>query len=208
MPSKPLKYWDPANSQVSRLGDSDGSREPRRNLFASLAQFSLRNTAYWTGKFSLRSLRRSAEPAEAAVADRLSRRIAAIDVARGIALCGMGVYHLSWDLAYFGLAPPNLPYTPGMRIFSHVVASAFLALVGVSLAIAHRDGPRWGAFLVRLATVAGAAALVSVAHAVGGRRTSRSGSESLHCIFGGEPARGAFANSSGVGRVGRRRGRR
>jgi uncharacterized membrane protein len=90
-------------------------------------------------------------------------RIAAIDVARGLALLGMGVYHLSWDLAYFGFAPPNFPYSPGMRVFSHVVAGAFLALVGVSLAIAHRDGPRWGAFLSRLAIVGGAAALVSVA---------------------------------------------
>jgi uncharacterized membrane protein len=90
-------------------------------------------------------------------------RIAAIDLARGLALLGMGVYHLSWDLAYFGFAPPNFPYSPGMRVFSHFVACAFLGLVGVSLAIAHRDGPRWGAFLWRLAIVAGAAALVSVA---------------------------------------------
>jgi uncharacterized membrane protein len=97
------------------------------------------------------------------VVERPPGRIAAIDVARGLALLGMAVYHLSWDLAYFGFAPPNLPYSPGMRVFSHVVASAFLGLVGVSLAIAHRGGPRWGAFLRRLAIVAGAAALVSVA---------------------------------------------
>jgi uncharacterized membrane protein len=90
-------------------------------------------------------------------------RIAAIDVARGSALVGMAVYHLSWDLAYFGFAPLSLPYSPGMRIYSHIVACAFLGLVGVSLAIAHRDGPRWRAFFRRLAIVAGAAALVSVA---------------------------------------------
>ena len=90
-------------------------------------------------------------------------RIVAIDVARGLALLGMGVYHLSWDLAYFGFASPDLPYSPGMRVFSHIVASAFLGLVGVSLAIAHRDGPRWRAFFIRLAIVAAAAALVSAA---------------------------------------------
>jgi uncharacterized membrane protein len=90
-------------------------------------------------------------------------RIAAIDVARGVALLGMAVYHLSWDFAYFRLAPPGLPYSPPMRVYSHFVASAFLALVGVSLAIAHRQGPRWSAFFRRLAIVAGAAALVSVA---------------------------------------------
>src|ERR1700733_5455720 len=93
--------------------------------------------------------------------ERPPSRIAAIDVARGLALLGMSVYHLSWDLAYFGFAPPNPPYSPGMRVFSHFVAGAFLGLVGVSLAIAHRDGPRWGAFLSRLSIVAGAAALVS-----------------------------------------------
>ena len=90
------------------------------------------------------------------------RRIAAIDVARGLALIGMAVYHLSWDLAYFGLAPAALPFSPGMRIFSHIVASAFLGLAGVSLAIAHRFGTRWRAFFLRLLKIAAAAALVTL----------------------------------------------
>ena len=90
------------------------------------------------------------------------RRIAAIDVARGLALIGMAVYHLSWDLAYFGLAPAGLPFSPQMRIFSHVVASAFLGLAGVSLAIAHRVHPRWRAFFLRLLKIMAAAALVSL----------------------------------------------
>jgi uncharacterized membrane protein len=50
-----------------------------------------------------------------------------------------------------------------MRIFSHGIASAFLALVGISLALAHRNGPRWRAFFTRFALVAGAAALVTAA---------------------------------------------
>ena len=94
--------------------------------------------------------------------DEAPRRIAAIDVARGLALIGMAVYHLSWDLAYFDLAPAALPFSPGMRIFSHVVASAFLGLAGVSLAIAHRVHPRWRAFFLRLLKIAAAAALVSL----------------------------------------------
>src|SRR5271156_2141253 len=84
-------------------------------------------------------------------------RIAAIDVARGLALLGMAAYHLTWDLAYFRLARPDLPYSPGMRVYSHIVACAFLGLVGVSLAIAHCDGPRWRAFFRRLGIVAGGA---------------------------------------------------
>ena len=88
-------------------------------------------------------------------------RVDAIDCARGLALIGMAIYHLSWDLADFRLAPPMLPFTPQMRLLSHIVASAFLVLVGVSLALAHRNGLNVRAFWRRLAIVAGAAALVT-----------------------------------------------
>ena len=92
---------------------------------------------------------------------KASRRVDAIDCTRGLALVGMAVYHLSWDLADFGFVPPLLPFSPPMRLLSHVVASAFLALVGVSLALAHRNGLNPRAFWRRIAVVAGAAALVS-----------------------------------------------
>jgi uncharacterized membrane protein len=88
-------------------------------------------------------------------------RVDAIDCARGVALIGMAIYHLSWDLADFRLAAPMLPFTPQMRLLSHTVASAFLVLVGVSLALAHRKGLNVRAFWRRLAIVAGAAALVT-----------------------------------------------
>jgi uncharacterized membrane protein len=90
-------------------------------------------------------------------------RVAAVDVARGGALLGMALYHLCWDLAYFHLAPGEFPVSPPMRLASHAVACAFLGLVGVSLALAHRRAPRWGAYLRRLAIVAGAALLLTVA---------------------------------------------
>jgi uncharacterized membrane protein len=90
-------------------------------------------------------------------------RVAAIDAARGVALIGMALYHLSWDFAWFHLAPAEFPMIPPMRLFSHTVAGAFLTLAGVSLALAHRGGPRWGAFLRRLAVVGGAAALLTLA---------------------------------------------
>lgn len=97
-----------------------------------------------------------------ATAVKLSRRVDAVDCARGLALIGMGLYHLSWDLADFRLAPPILPFTPPMRLLSHTVASAFLALVGVSLALAHRNGLNQRTFWRRLAIVAGTAALVTL----------------------------------------------
>ncbi len=93
---------------------------------------------------------------------KLSGRVDAIDCARGLALLGMVAYHLSWDFADFRLASPMLPFTPPMRLLSHAVASAFLALVGVSLALAHRKDLNARAFWRRLAIVAGAAALVTL----------------------------------------------
>ena len=90
-------------------------------------------------------------------------RIAAIDVGRGVALAGMALYHLSWDCAYFGLAPAEFPLTPPMRLFSHAVAGAFLLLAGVSLALAHPHGLRPRACWRRLGWVGGAAALVTAA---------------------------------------------
>jgi uncharacterized membrane protein len=94
-------------------------------------------------------------------ADKPSRRVDGVDCARGLALVGMAVYHLSWDLADFRLAPPTLPFTPHMRLLSHIVASTFLVLVGVSLALAYRKGLNRPAFGRRLAIVGGAAALVT-----------------------------------------------
>jgi uncharacterized membrane protein len=93
-------------------------------------------------------------------------RVDAVDCARGVALIGMALYHLSWDLADYRLVSPMLPFSPPMRLFSHAVASAFLALVGVSLALAHRDRLNLPAFWRRLAVVGGAAALVTGASLV------------------------------------------
>jgi uncharacterized membrane protein len=94
-------------------------------------------------------------------ASKRSGRVDVVDLARALALVGMAVYHLSWDLADFRLAPPMLPFTPPMRLLSHIVASAFLVLVGLSLALAHRRGLDPRAFWRRFAIVAGAAALVT-----------------------------------------------
>jgi uncharacterized membrane protein len=100
-------------------------------------------------------------PGDSAHPRPASGRADAIDCVRGLALVGMAIYHLGWDLADFRLAPPWLPFTPQMRLFSHIVASAFLVLVGVSLALAHRKRFNSRAFWRRFAIVAGAAALVT-----------------------------------------------
>jgi uncharacterized membrane protein len=90
------------------------------------------------------------------------RRIAAIDVARGLAVLAMIVFHFAWDLDNFALTDFNVFGSPGWRIFSRTIASSFLMLAGVGLVLGHTDGIRWPAFWQRFAIIASAAALVSL----------------------------------------------
>ncbi len=95
--------------------------------------------------------------------DRPSQRLDAIDALRGLALLGMFAFHLIWDLGYFELAPPDLPYEPAVMGFGHGVAASFLLLVGASLALAARHGVNRRAYWRRLVVICAAAAGVSAA---------------------------------------------
>ncbi len=90
------------------------------------------------------------------------QRIEAVDVARGVALAAMAVYHFVWDLSFYRFVDVETFYDPRFQLFGHAIAVSFLALVGVSLALAARGGLRAGSYWKRLAMVAGAAALVSI----------------------------------------------
>lgn len=90
-------------------------------------------------------------------------RLAAIDVARGAALVAMFAYHLTWDLAHFGYIDARAPFTPQMRLFSHLIASTFLFVAGFSLALARRAPFDWHAYWRRIAVIAAAAAAVTAA---------------------------------------------
>jgi uncharacterized membrane protein len=91
----------------------------------------------------------------------MRRRLDAVDVARGLALVAMAGYHFTWDLAFFGVVEPTTPFTPPMRLASLLIGGAFLALAGLSLALAHSGGFRPRNYLKRLALIGGAAALVT-----------------------------------------------
>ncbi len=88
-------------------------------------------------------------------------RLEIIDLARGVALAAMAVYHFAWDLEFFGYALPGMTAEDGWKLFARAIASSFLFLVGVSLYLAHARGVRWAPFLKRLAMVAAAAAAIS-----------------------------------------------
>jgi uncharacterized membrane protein len=89
-------------------------------------------------------------------------RIAALDIARTVALIGMATYHFTYDLEMFGYIPPGTAVSGGWAILARVVAGSFLFLSGVSLYLAHGNGIRWGAYLRRLAMLAAAAAIITL----------------------------------------------
>lgn len=84
-----------------------------------------------------------------------------LDVARGLAVVAMVVFHLIWDLAHFGYIAANVPWSAPVKAFGHSIAFAFLFIAGAALALAHRDRVHWPAFWRRIGVIAGAAALVS-----------------------------------------------
>jgi uncharacterized membrane protein len=94
---------------------------------------------------------------------RASSRIEAIDLARGLALVAMAIYHFAWDLEFFGYTQAGTTAVGGWKLFARAIASTFLALVGVSLYLAHRNGIRWSSFAKRLGMIAAAAAAVTAA---------------------------------------------
>ena len=88
-------------------------------------------------------------------------RTPAIDIARGVAVAAMVVYHLSWDLSELRLIAVEVTAEPGWRAFARVIAASFLLLVGIGLALAHPGRIRWLRFWRRLATVAAASLLIT-----------------------------------------------
>lgn len=90
-------------------------------------------------------------------------RIAAVDLARGVALVAMAIYHLTWDLQFFGYVEPGTATTGGWKWFARAIASSFLFLVGVGLVLAHGRMIRWPGFMRRLAQIIAASLLITIA---------------------------------------------
>jgi len=63
-------------------------------------------------------------------------RYAEIDVARGIAILMMILFHTLYDLSFFGIYPVNIS-TGFWRYFAIATASLFLLIAGISLTISH-----------------------------------------------------------------------
>jgi uncharacterized membrane protein len=90
-------------------------------------------------------------------------RIPVVDVARGVALSAMIVYHFAWDLSFLGFIDTAVGQDPAWVTFARAIAGSFLFLVGIGLVLADDAGQSWGGFLRRLAKVALAAAAITLA---------------------------------------------
>ena len=75
-----------------------------------------------------------------------SARLPMIDIIRGIALIGVVIFHLTFDLQYFGVLPFGTMAQLFWVVFARAVAGTFVFLAGVSLVLAHGSGIRWGPF--------------------------------------------------------------
>ena len=88
-------------------------------------------------------------------------RLGRIDIARGIALIAMAIYHFGWDLEFFGYMAAATTAQGGWKLFARCIASSFLFLVGFSLILAHGRSIRWQAMGLRFLQIAAAAAAIS-----------------------------------------------
>lgn len=90
-----------------------------------------------------------------------SSRLIEVDVVRGLAILGVVLFHIVWDLEFAGIVS-GLAFHPIWLGFGRVLAGTFMFLVGVSLVLAHSKSFKKRAFLKRLAIVASASLLISI----------------------------------------------
>lgn len=90
------------------------------------------------------------------------RRLDLVDMARGLALAAMVVFHGAWDLSNADLIAADVSGDPRWQWFARCIAASFLMITGVSLVLAHGSGFNARRFWRRWLLLAGAAALVTL----------------------------------------------
>lgn len=90
-------------------------------------------------------------------------RLVVVDVVRGVAILGVVLFHLVWDLNLYGYLPQGFASHPLWIAFGRILAATFMALVGVSLVLAFYRQFRPRPFARRLAVIGLSAVAVTVA---------------------------------------------
>jgi uncharacterized membrane protein len=90
-----------------------------------------------------------------------TRRYMLVDIARGIAVALMFIYHFTFDLNYFAVVSFDFNNDLRWLSFRAVIVSLFSTLVGVSLVLGPGRELDWRRYAKRLCAVGGCAALAS-----------------------------------------------
>ena len=91
------------------------------------------------------------------------KRIELIDAMRGMAIFLMVIFHLSWDLSFFGLADIEVTSDPFWVWFARFIAGMILLVSGMSFAFASFETGRRRAFILRILKIGLCAGLISLA---------------------------------------------
>lgn len=88
-------------------------------------------------------------------------RFLAVDALRGLAIAGVVLFHLVWDLEFTGFIS-GIAYHPLWLAFGRGLAGSFMFLVGISLILAARSPLRLSTYAKRLVKIIVAAAAITV----------------------------------------------
>ena len=105
--------------------------------------------------------RHAANVSPAAHAAPSTSRVGGLDALRGLAIVAMIAYHLCFDLRYFGITHWDFEHDPRWLTARALILSSFLLVAGISAVLAQRQAFPARHWLRHIATIAGAALLVS-----------------------------------------------
>ena len=90
-------------------------------------------------------------------------RIEILDLARGVALVAMTIFHFGFDLELFGVKDAGYISQPHWKYFARAIASSFLFLAGFSLFLSHAEGIRWASWKIRMLKIVAASLIITLA---------------------------------------------